>query len=72
MHIFELLKLWFLATWAKQPASNKLWHVFNTHQSDVSINQEADVGTGPFQVIWEFPKIRGALFWGPYNKDPTI
>ena len=21
---------------------------------------------------WEFPKIRGALFWGPYNKDPTI
>ena len=20
----------------------------------------------------EFPKIRGALFWGPYNKDPTI
>ena len=22
--------------------------------------------------IWEFPKIRGTLFWGPYNKDPTI
>ena len=22
--------------------------------------------------IWEFPKIRGALFWGPYDKDPTI
>ena len=21
---------------------------------------------------WEFPKIRGALFGGPYNKDPTI
>ena len=21
---------------------------------------------------WEFPKIRGTLFWGPYNKDPTI
>ena len=20
--------------------------------------------------IWEFPKIRGTLFWGPYNKDP--
>ena len=19
----------------------------------------------------EFPKIRGTLFWGPYNKDPT-
>ena len=23
-------------------------------------------------ATWEFPKIRGALFWGPYNKDPTI
>ena len=22
--------------------------------------------------MWEFPKIRGTLFWGPYNKDPTI
>ena len=22
--------------------------------------------------IWEFPKIRGALSWGPYNKDPAI
>ena len=21
--------------------------------------------------IWEFPKIRGTVFWGPY-KDPTI
>ena len=21
---------------------------------------------------WEFPKIGGTLFWGPYNKDPTI
>ena len=21
---------------------------------------------------WDFPKIRGALFWGPYKKDPTI
>ena len=24
------------------------------------------------QSVWEFPKIRGTLFWGPYNKDPTI
>ena len=23
-------------------------------------------------VIWDFPKIRGTLFWSPYNKDPTI
>ena len=22
--------------------------------------------------IWDFPKIRGTLFWGPYSKDPTI
>ena len=22
--------------------------------------------------IWEFPTIRGTVFWGPYNKDPTI
>ena len=22
--------------------------------------------------MWEPPKIRGALFGGPYNKDPTI
>ena len=21
--------------------------------------------------VWEFPKIRGTLFWGPYNNDPT-
>ena len=20
-------------------------------------------------VIWEFPKIRGTLFWGPYNES---
>ena len=23
-------------------------------------------------AIWDFPKSRGALLWGPYNKDPTI
>ena len=22
--------------------------------------------------VWEFPKIGGALFWRPYNKEPTI
>ena len=25
-----------------------------------------------WRFLWEFPKIRGTLFWGPYNKDPTI
>ena len=23
-------------------------------------------------LIWGFPKIRGTLFWGPYDKDPSI
>ena len=22
-------------------------------------------------AIWEFPRIRGTLFWSPYNEDPT-
>ena len=22
--------------------------------------------------IWEIPKIRGTIFWSPYNKDPAI
>ena len=22
-------------------------------------------------ATWEFPKIRGTLFWGPHNKDPN-
>ena len=30
-------------------------------------NLECTVGT-----FWDFPKLRGTLFWGPYNKDPTI
>ena len=28
--------------------------------------------SGNAGFIWEFPKIRGTLFWGPYTKDPTI
>ena len=24
------------------------------------------------QTTWEFPKIGGTLFWGPYNTDPTV
>ena len=31
-----------------------------------------DLQTSPGVVNWEFPQIRGTLFWGPYNKDPTI
>ena len=22
--------------------------------------------------IWDFQKIKGTLFWGPFNEDPTI
>ena len=35
-------------------------------------------GFGPWflsdltKTMWEFPKIMGTLFGGPYNKDPTI
>ena len=30
-------------------------------------------GWTAFRVrMWEFPRIRGTLFGGPYNKDPTI
>ena len=28
-------------------------------------------GHGSFR-IWEFPTIRGTLFWGPYNNDPIF
>ena len=21
--------------------------------------------------MWEFPRIRGTVFWGPHNKDPS-
>ena len=27
---------------------------------------------GKVEKTWEFPKIRDTLFWGPYNKDPTV
>ena len=28
-------------------------------------------GPASLNPVWEFPKIRGTLFWGPY-RDPTI
>ena len=33
---------------------------------------EAERFEGVHRQIWAFPKIRGTLFRGPYNKDPTI
>ena len=35
-------------------------------QADRQKETEAETET------WEFPKIWGALVWGPYKKDPTI
>ena len=36
--------------------------------------QVGPMGLGAYYglVFWEFPKIRGTLFWGPYNRDPNI
>ena len=36
--------------------------------------QERGVTVGALLCLtnWEFPKIRGTVFWGPYHKDPTI
>ena len=45
----------------------------HTHTQDpirkASCNPETCSSRG---VIWEFPKIRGTEFWGPYKKDPLI
>ena len=36
-------------------------------ETSLSLGQQKET-----RVIWEFPKIRGTLFCGPYSKDPTI
>ena len=38
----------------------------------VPLPQRRVLGGFGFKVVWEFPKIRATLFWGPYHKDPTI
>ena len=30
------------------------------------------LGTGGVAEVWELPKIRGTVFWGPYNKDVLL
>ena len=43
--------------------------------SDMQTAITNDAGPSPHledHGIWEFPKIRGTLFGGSYNKDPTI
>ena len=34
--------------------------------------EPSETNPNPRKSIWEFPKIRGTVFWGPYNKDPTV
>ena len=37
----------------------------------MTVEDVTDVEATPGKIC-EFPKIGGTLFWGPYNKDPTI
>ena len=34
--------------------------------------QESSAKLAKNKAMWEFPKIRGTLLGGPYNKDPAI
>ena len=38
----------------------------------VRLYREVQVRTYTLALLWEFPKIRDTLFWGPYNEGPTI
>ena len=60
-----------------RPNAQEGWHlnegiacedveVANLHRLFMSVRVEGPASTR------EFPKIRGTVFWGPYNKDPTI
>ena len=40
-------------------------------RSSIGAQDASEDEAGP-AIGWEFPKIGGTLFWGPYNKDPTI
>ena len=41
------------------------------HLANQPYQKPSEMVPGP-SLIWELPKIRGTLFWGPSNKDPTI
>ena len=58
--------LWSLRVCTMHP---KLWRSTNMSAFKTRIGLRGYYG---IIIIWEFPKIRGTLFWGPYNKDPTI
>ena len=66
-----------------QPAPRIYWHACNAF---VKSSQRRRVGVGQLLYVkvltsrsntmhaivrWEFPKIRGTVLWGPYDKDPT-
>ena len=45
------------------------WHVRAVHVINFCYKAVPDKGL--IEVTWDFPKIKCALFWGPYIKDPT-
>ena len=62
----------------KDPKLWELWYIpYYGSCRILSINRSAE-GLGLESrgsqkgSIREFPKIRGTLFWGPYDKDPII
>ena len=72
-HTYFLHNAWLLDSspvfqhwlWGPDPAEA----VTKTRPPEVSsANKRKSLGF----VMWEFPKIRGTLSWGPCNKDPTM
>ena len=47
--------------------------VSGTRVEPQTLNPKLQTRKGSYSSkIWELPKIRGTLYWGLYNKDPTI
>ena len=69
------LKSWHLKTETK---ASKETHRANNAQCfsgmyvEITRRRAEDITASFAGCIWEFPRIRGTLFGGPYNKDPTI
>ena len=71
----------FAYTWKQFWSVVILVQVFAAYLLDLITNMEPSASTVAPKTkdprlnpnpTWEFPKIRGALFWGPSNKDPSI
>ena len=41
-------------------------------RADFEVLRLSGTVTAARRSVWEFPKLRGTLFGGPYNKDATI